>query len=166
VIIVLLWRKEVMENNSTSEETDEEIVIRAEEPEETELRQKLEKLEQNKLENLEAGSKTLIQLVTGLYGLLFAVLAFGENLPVYLQSQVVQCVGTVSLMALLLSLVASLVAVFPWPYTYRDGYLSDMERVFKRMEKVKSVSLSAALICFLIGIIALAILVLSVVWGW
>jgi hypothetical protein len=116
------------------------------------------------LDRLEGGAKTITQLVTGLYGVLFAVLALSDQ-PDYLQHPGVRGWGTASLIALFLALCAALVTVFPWPYHYQQDNLTQMQRVFRRMHRVKSWSLGIALGLFLVGIGTLGGLIMHIVWS-
>lgn len=130
------------------------------------LRAWFEEQEHHNLERLEEGAKTITQLVTALYGVLFAVLAFGEQLPAYLLRPVVQWAGTVSLVALFLALIAALVTVFPRRYRHERDNLRAMRQAFRRMHRVKRGSVAVALGCFLVGMLSLVVLILAVLWGW
>jgi hypothetical protein len=46
------------------------------------LREWFDELERHNLDRLEEGAKTVTQLVTGLYGVLFAVLALSDSRPI------------------------------------------------------------------------------------
>lgn len=116
------------------------------------------------LDRLEEGAKTIMQLVTGLYGVLFAVLALSDQ-PAYLQQPGVPFWGTASLATLFLALVAALVTVFPWPYTYQHDNLTQMQHAFRRMHRIKNWSLSIALVLFLVGTACLGGVVSIILWS-
>jgi hypothetical protein len=139
-------------------------VLGPERDEDRELRTWFDDQVKRNLDRLEAGAKTITQLVTGLYGVLFAVLALSDQ-PAYLQQPGVQVWGTISLVALFLALCAALVTVFPWRYTYQQDNLTQMQRVFKWMHRVKSWSLGIALGLFLLGIGSLGWLIIQVLWS-
>jgi hypothetical protein len=140
-------------------------VVGPEQEEDRALREWFDAQSTRNLDRLEEGARTITQLVTGLYGVLFAVLALSDA-PGYLQNQAVQRWGTVSLVALFLALFAALVTVFPWPYSYQRDNLTQMQRVFRWMHRVKSWSLWAALVLFLIGTACLGGVIGIVLWSF
>ncbi|NJK81667.1 MAG: hypothetical protein HC914_18010 [Chloroflexaceae bacterium] len=140
-------------------------VIGPEPEKDRELREWFDDQAKRNLERLEEGAKTIIQLVTGLYGVLFAVLALSDQ-PPYLQQPGVQMWGTASLVTLFLALFAALVTVFPWRYEYQQDNLTKMHQVFRSMHRVKSWSLWIALVLFLIGTACLGIVIGIVLWSF
>ena len=116
------------------------------------------------LDRLEDGAKTITQLVTSLYGVLFAVLAF-DGARIYLQRLSVQVFGTASLLLFFAALLAALATVYPQRMTYQQDNLSQMESVYKAIVRHKSNMLSVALIAFLIGTLCLGGVIISVLWN-
>jgi hypothetical protein len=91
------------------------------------LREWFDEQERRNFDRLEEGAKTLTQLVTGLYGVLFAVLAFSDQ-PAYLMLSSVQWLGSVSVCAYFVALLAALAVVYPWRSRYQQDNLSAMQR--------------------------------------
>jgi hypothetical protein len=129
------------------------------------LREWFSEHEKRNLDRLEDGAKTIVQLVTGLYGLLFAVLAI-SNQPVYLRRPTVQWLGTLGMLAFFVALLSALVTLFPWRSTFQEDNLSEMKRVNQTVLNRKFWSLGAALGAFLVGVCLLAIMITAVLWGW
>ena len=117
------------------------------------------------LDRLEEGAKTLTQLITGLYGVLFAILAFSANpTPAYLRDIVVRWLGSLALGALFLALLATLTVQYPRASNYQENNLSSMRRAREGMRRVKVWSLRLALLLFLIGMGCLGTLIGWVLW--
>lgn len=127
------------------------------------LREWFDEQERRNLDRLEAGAQTITQLVTGLYGVLFAVLALSDQ-PAYLQRASVQWLGAGGVAAFFVALLAALVTLYPWRSTYRVDNLSEMERAYRAMLGRKLWSLRVALVTFLIGTAALGGVILAVLW--
>lgn len=121
--------------------------------------------ETRNLDRLEEGAKTITQLVTGLYGVLFGVLAL-SNQPAYLKRPVVQALGGLSLLAFFVALLAALAVVYPVRTTYQRDNLSQMERGYTAMTRRKHTGLRVALIAFVLGTACLAGLIAAVARGW
>jgi hypothetical protein len=128
------------------------------------LREWFDEQERRNLDRLEEGAKTLIQLVTGLYGVLFAVLALKDD-PAYLQQATVLWLGTGSLFAFFIALLAALGVVYPWRSTYQEDNLSAMRRAQNAMLRRKVWGLRLSLVAFVVGAGLLAGVILAVLWG-
>src|SRR2546423_6201265 len=99
------------------------------------------------LDRLEEGAKTLAQLVSGLYGVLFAILAFSANpTPAYLRDTTVRWLGSVALGVFFLALLATLAVLYPRAGQYQENNLSSMRRAREGMRRVKVWSLRLALL--------------------
>jgi hypothetical protein len=129
------------------------------------LREWFAKQEERNLDKLENGAKTIVQLVTGLYGLLFAVLAISDQ-PSYLGRPAVRWLGTMGMLAFFIALLAALVTLFPWCSTFQENNLSEMERVSQRVLNRKLWGLGTSLAAFLAGVCLLAVMIIAVLWGW
>jgi hypothetical protein len=117
------------------------------------------------LDRLEEGAKSLTQLITGLYGALFAFLAFSANpTPAYLHDTAVRWLGSISLGALFLALLAALATQYPRASGYQEHNLSSMRRAREGMRQVKVWSLRLALLLFLVGMGCLGALIGRVLW--
>jgi hypothetical protein len=129
------------------------------------LREWFDEQERANLTRLEEGAKTITQLTTGLYGVLFAILAFSANpTPAYLRDPVVRWLGSIGLGALFLALLAALITAYPFRATIDEDNLSSMRRALTAMRRRKLWSLRAALWLFLIGMGALGSLIGWVLW--
>ena len=130
-----------------------------------ELREWFDEQERSNLTRLEEGAKTITQLTTGLYGVLFAVLAFSQDPTLaYLRDPVVRWLGSVTLAALFLALLTALITAYPFRNVIEQDNLSSMRRVLNAMRRRKLWALRAALWLFLIGMGALGSLVGWVLW--
>lgn len=138
--------------------------IGPESPEDRTLRKWFTNQERRNFASLEEGAKTIVQLVTGLYGLLFAVLAI-SNQPAYLGRFAVKWFGTLGMLAFFVALLSALVTLFPWPAQFQEDNLSEMERINQQILNRKLWGLGTALGAFLIGICLLAAMIIVVLWG-
>jgi hypothetical protein len=83
---------------------------RRETPPEEALRLWFDEQEKKSLDNLEAGARQIITLVTTIYGLLFGALAFGsEKMEASLHYRPVLVPGTVAILAMLGAVIISLI---------------------------------------------------------
>lgn len=132
-------------------------------PEDRRLREWFAEQEQRNFDRLEDGAKVIVQLVTGLYGLLFAVLALSSQ-PAYLGMQAVQWLGTLGMIAFFVALISALVTVFPWRSSFQEDNLSEMKRVNQQVLNRKFWSLAVSLGAFLAGICLFALMIIAVLW--
>lgn len=139
-------------------------VIGPEPDEDRELREWFDDQAKHNLDRLEAGAKTIIQLITGLYGLFFAVLALGDQ-PAYLQHLAVRIAGTVSMAAFFIALLSAVWVVLPRRSSYHQDNLTAMKQVHRQLLGRKSFWLRITLILFIIGAAALATMIIFVLWG-
>ncbi|RMD75517.1 MAG: hypothetical protein D6823_09930 [Chloroflexi bacterium] len=139
-------------------------ILGPETPADRELREWFESQERGNIERLEAGAQTIIQLVTGLYGVLFAVLAL-NNQPAYLQNPIVQWAGTVGVCTFFGSLLAAMLVAIPRRIVYQKDNLTEMQRVYGRLQGRKATLLRTAQIAFLIGTACLIAVILAILWS-
>lgn len=132
-------------------------------PEDRRLREWFAEQEQRNFERLEEGAKVIVQLVTGLYGLLFAILALSGQ-PAYLRTRVVQWLGTLGMIAFFVALLSALMTLFPWRCSFQEDNLSEMKRVNQRVLNRKFWSLAVSLGAFLAGVCLLALMIIAVLW--
>lgn len=117
------------------------------------------------LDRLEEGAKTLTQLVVGLYGVLFAILAFSATPPpAYLRDPTVRWLGSVALVAFFLTLLATQAVIYPRAGRYQEANFSSMQRVREGMRRVKVWALRLALLLFLVGMGCLGTLIGWILW--
>lgn len=114
--------------------------------------------EAKNLDRLEEGGRTLIQMVTLLYGLLFGVLAL-KDAPSYLDAPLVRLAGLGSVLLLGITLLAALVAVFPFAYRYHAYSITAREKVQGQILERKSRALAVALVSFVAALVAFAVLI-------
>ena len=131
-----------------------------------ELREWFDEQERANLTRLEDGAKTITQLTTGLYGVLFAVLAFSKDPTLaYLRDPIVRWLCTLSLAAMFLALLAALMTTYPFRTAIEQDNLSSMRRALAAMRRRKLWSLRAALWLFLAGMGTLGTLIGWVLWS-
>lgn len=140
-------------------------VVGPETPEEREVREWFEAQRRTNLDRLEAGAQTLIQLITGVYGVLFAVLALSDQ-PAYLQRPVVLWAGSAGVCVFFAALLAAIMVTLPRRVRYQEDNLTDMQRAYRRLVARKATLLRIAHIIFLIGIACLVTVILAILWGW
>lgn len=140
-------------------------VVGPETPEEREVREWFEAQRRTNLDRLEAGAQTLIQLITGVYGVLFAVLALSDQ-PAYLQRPVVLWAGSAGVCVFFAALLAAIMVTLPRRVRYQEDNLTDMQRAYRRLVARKATLLRIAHIIFLIGVACLVTVILAILWGW
>jgi hypothetical protein len=131
---------------------------RRETPPEEALRLWFDEQEKKSLDNLEAGARQIITLVTTIYGLLFGALAFGsEKMEASLHYRPVLVPGTVAILAMLGAVIAALAVVLPiFAYTYNPHQPATQQAAYQTMLKVKSWGLRLAVLGFGVGLVAFA----------
>jgi hypothetical protein len=127
------------------------------------LREWFESQKRGNIERLEAGAQIIIQLVTGLYGLLFAVLALSDQ-PAYLQEPIIQWAGTISVCTFFGSLLAAMLVAIPHRKMYQKDNLTEMRQLYLRLQGRKAILLRTAQIVFLIGTACLVTVILAILW--
>ncbi len=131
--------------------------------EERELREWFAAQERGNVDRLETGAQTIIQLVSGLYGVLFAVLALNDQ-PAYLQNSVVRWVGSIGVCVFFASLIAAMLVLVPRRMTYQHDNVTDMARVYRQLQGRKATLLRVAQITFLLGIGCVIAVILAILW--
>ncbi len=141
---------------------DEDIVVvnvRAETEEEKKLRDWLEQQRLGSVDNLEAGARQIIGLVTGLIGVLFAVLTIASDKPpAYLQRGDIRLLGTASIGLLLVALLAALVVVLPRPWRFMPSKPASESQAFEAILDRKKQWLQTGVITFCLGVVALGLI--------
>jgi hypothetical protein len=140
-------------------------VVGPEKSDDRALREWFTEQEKRNVDRLEDGARTIVQLVTGLYGVLFAVLAIGSQ-PAYIRRASIQWLGTSAMIAFFVALVSALVTLFPWRAFFQEDNLTEMERVHKGVLRRKFWGLGTALGAFLVGACLLAGVITAILWGW
>lgn len=128
------------------------IGVRLENPAEAALREWFEKQALASPANLEEAARLLIGLITGLYGLLFSVLAVaGDPLPGYLKLPPVKILGVLSVILLMVCLLAALDVVLPRPWQASSGLPASQKAEFERIVQRKAQALKLAVYAFAVG---------------
>lgn len=139
---------------------------RLETPQEEALRLWFEEQEKDNINNLEAGARQIIQLVTALYGVIFGVLSLGsDKLEATLHYRWVIIPGMTAVLAMLGAIIAALVVVLPlFSYTYNPHQPAEQQAAYEQMLKRKSWGVRLAVIGFGIGLAAFAWLITSMLY--
>jgi len=117
--------------------------------EESDLLAWFEDQERKSVDNVEAGARQLISLISAFYGLVFGVVSLGKDkMEASLSQPGTLVLGGAAILLLFLALIAALAVVWPRRYRYRDASLSDMRAVFEAMLARKSNWLGWALLAF------------------
>ncbi len=114
-------------------------------------------------DTLEAAARTILGLVSGLLGALFAVLAVASDpLPAYLDLTGVRALGGVTVAALLGALVGALGVVLPQRVEVASGRPDEQAAAFQAVLARKARWLTLAVITFGLGVTALsAVLIIA-----
>lgn len=124
-------------------------------------------MENKQLDFLDESGKSIIERVATLLAVLFAVTAFGSTFPpAYLKGNMTAKVLVITTLLLYLAaLGAGLWGIQPRSYR---RYLYDVSRLGEELEKIthhKTVWIRTAAILFALGTVALAVLVVSIIWS-
>ncbi|MCE7984245.1 MAG: hypothetical protein DYG89_23975 [Caldilinea sp. CFX5] len=134
---------------------------RAPTPAEQQLLAAFAKIEEAALATLDEGAKQVIQLATGLLGLLLGALALGaDTFAQALQAPLVKGCAILAVIALLVALLVAGWALLPQPYTYRRASLSDKARDYEAILAHKANGMYAAFVAFGVGVISFALLLI------
>ncbi len=129
---------------------------------ENEIRQWIAAQESRSIDNLEAGGREIVQLVTVLIGLVFAAINLGsDDLEAGLSLPLVVVTGFAAMLLLLAALGAALWVIFPFPSHYRPSSLTDQKALYARLLQRKAVALMLALICFGLGMVAFVVVIFT-----
>jgi len=122
-------------------------------------------VERQQVDFLQEAGKRIIEVTTGLLGVLYAVTAFGDKFPPpYLKDNpLAKGAAILALVLYLLAMALALRAVQPRDYQRYRNNLSKMQEVFDQIVQSKARALQGAGICFLLGSVSLALLIISVI---
>jgi hypothetical protein len=120
-----------------------------------------DKMESDQIEFLDAAGKRIIELSSAMLGLLFAVTAFGKDFPPpYLANNATaKQLAVATLLLYVLALLAGVFVVQPRRYARHHYNLSAMRTELDRIVRYKSHTFQVAVAIFVIGSVALASLV-------
>lgn len=115
-------------------------------------------MKKNQLIFLDEAGKRIIELSTGLLGVLFAVIALGKDFPPsYLKSApVMQGIVVVTLFSFVLAVLAGILTVQPRNYNFYENNLTEMRNELLNIIKHKSRWMKIANYFFFFGTVSLA----------
>jgi hypothetical protein len=124
-----------------------------------------DEMKKDQLTFLDEAGKRIIEMSTGLLGVLFAVIAFGKDFPPpYLKGNpLAQGLGIGVLVTLILALLAGVLTIQPRRYESYESNLTKMREELGKIVAYKSTWMRAATWCFFAGALLLAILIGSLV---
>ena len=119
------------------------------------------------LDFLDATGKSLIERIATFLTVLFAVTALsGTFPPAYLKGNTTAKVCIIIALALFMaSLLIAIRAIRPFAYNYNSQNITSMREALQKMTHRKSRWLNVANWLFVLGAIALSVLIVVVVWG-
>ena len=133
-----------------------EVHMREETPEEKQMRKWFAKQALASPDTLEAAARTILQLVTGLLGVLFAVLAVASDpLPAYLELCLVRGLGIATVVALLAALVGALGVVLPRRIQVASARPDQQAAAFQALLARKARWLTGTVVAFGLGVLTL-----------
>jgi hypothetical protein len=136
------------------------VTTRPETEDETSLREWFDKQEGVVMDNLEAGARQVIQLVTALYTVIFGIISLGqEKFEASLNRPEVTILGGMAILLLLGALIAALVVVSPFGYRYREASVTDQKATYAAIVARKSAGFTVSGIFFGLGLAAFAALI-------
>ena len=136
------------------------MAIGPETAEDQALREWFDDQERRNIDRIDAGAKTIIQLVSAMYSVMFAVLALNAQ-PAYLQQPWVRLLGGLAVLFLFAAMCAALAVVYPFQASYQQYNLSQMRHAQATILSSKVWGARISLVAFLGGMATLAALVLT-----
>ncbi len=120
-----------------------------------------DEMKKNQLTFLDEAGKRVIELSTGLLGVLFAVTAFGKDFPpAYLKGNpVVQTLVVLTLLAFVFAVLAGVFTVQPRSYAFYESNLTEMRKELEKIVAHKSFWMTLATRIFFTGTALLAALI-------
>ncbi len=130
------------------------------------LKALFDEMKKGQLTFLDESGKRIIEMSTGLLGVLFTVIALGKDFPpIYLKDHpVVQGLGIGILGSLILALLAGLLTVQPHKYDFYEYNLTKMREELEKIISYKSGWMKTASWAFFIGTFLLATLIGTLVF--
>ncbi len=134
-------------------------------PEDIRLNALFDEMKKNQLTFLDEAGKRIIELSTGLLGVLFAVTAFGKDFPpLYLKANPnTQWLAIAVLAVFVLALLFGVLTVQPRNYAFYESNLSEMRKELNKIVAYKSFCMQVATWAFFGGTLLLAFLIGSLV---
>jgi hypothetical protein len=147
--------------------TAERVTAHEPSSEQTRLVTLFDEMESKQLEFIDDSGKAMIERVIALLGVLFVVSAFSNNFPpAYLKGNVTaKVLVIITLILYILSLWMSMLATQPRRYQRSRYDLEKMRQTLDAIFTYKIRWLRWARWLFALGSVALALLIISVIWG-
>lgn len=125
------------------------------------LKALFDEMDKNQFDFLDQAGKRIIELCTGLLGVLYAVTAFGKDFPPpYLKNCVPVKLLVLGVLALLVAaLLCAVLAIQPRKYTHYEYNLSEMQKEWEKLFNHKSTWMQRANLLFFAGTLLLAALI-------
>jgi len=122
-------------------------------------------MKKNQLTFLDEAGKRIIELSTGLLGVLFVVIALGKDFPPsYLKSApLIQAIVVATLVSFVLAMLAAVLTVQPRNYNFYESNLTEMRNELLKILAYKSRWMKIANWLFFIGTVFLAVLIATLV---
>ena len=126
-----------------------------------------DEMKKNHLTFLDEAGKRIVELSTGLLGVLFAVTAFGKDFPPpYLNANPNrQALAAAVLAVFVLALLFGVLTVQPRNYSYYEYNLTRMRKELDKIVAYKSFCMRVATWAFFTATLLLAVLIGTLVWG-
>ncbi len=132
--------------------------------EQVRLKATFDELRKNQLTFLDEAGKRVIEMSTGMLGILFAVVAFGKDFPPpYLQNPLAQALAVLALALFFLALLAGFVCVQPREYRDYPDNLTGMRDELAKHTRWKARWFRAGSILFGLGAFCLACLIAKII---
>jgi hypothetical protein len=124
-------------------------------------------MESKQLDFLDAAGKSIIERVSALLAVLFAVTAFSNNFPpAYLKGNVTaKVLVIVTLVLYLVALGAGMWGIQPRYYKRYTYNVSGLGRELEKITQHKMLWLRVAGVLFALGTVTLAILIITIIWA-
>lgn len=125
-----------------------------------------DELEGKQLDFIDEAAKRLIELTTGLLGVLFAITTFGDKFPPpYLEDNTpAKVLAVVTLAFYIVAMLMGMLALQPRKYPRYPHNLDKMREVFNTIRATKARWLRWAGGAFWLGSLSLAVLAVRVIW--
>ncbi|MGD9101146.1 MAG: hypothetical protein PVF45_11760 [Anaerolineae bacterium] len=126
-----------------------------------------DELEKGQIEFLDQAGKRIIELSTGLLGVLFAVTALGDKFPPpYLEDKgAAQVLAALTLALFMGALLVGVWSVQPRQYRRYEHNVSEMRKELGKIVSFKSRRFKTASALFVLGALALALLIGAVIFS-
>jgi hypothetical protein len=120
-----------------------------------------DEMDKNQLDFLDQAGKRIIELCTGLLGLIFAVIAFGKDFPpAYLKDSLLTQILVMGVLVLLVAaLLCAVLTVQPRKYKFYEHNLTEMRKEWVQLFTYKSSWMRRSNWLFFAGTLLLAVLI-------